>query len=861
MGQKRGKNKEKDDGFTHLTPIPGGRYDRFKKNFTGIKIPKSSDKFLFDLVETYGADKLVNMLDVDIGQYVYSKGLVHALNMNVGRNIPWIEDGLKSGERRALYIMWAMGLHRGKKEKVASIVGSMIKDVYPHGEQAPADIIFRLGRKRSTMIPYVLDGGDFGNMDEMRPASPRYASASLSPYAIDCFFSEIGARAPLYDTKDNYNFSGKEPVFLTSRYPNILMQWNQGIGKGASSWLGAFNSKDVFKTALKLLDNPNADVEIYPDLPIPAQIINKSKLKNCFDEREFKVQLRAPYELELDHRMEGGKVVDKHTIVFTALPITVIGKLIKMQITKIKKEDETRSNKRLPEVLNVEPVVDDDSPGGIRLIVEYEKGYDPHALAEKLYRATDLAKTVGVKYMLITDNRTVNYTPRQILNAWVTQRYDQKRRFYHQEAIQAAKERAKLDAICTVLHANNIDRAIKIIRSSNRDAESIAKLMKEFGFTEFQARMILGIPLGSLQKMDIEKTQKDRDNAIERYKHYRKLLTDELYIKEAIREELESGLKKYGRPRMAPLSNLDDTASDDNTTKKWVVYNKENYYCLSNPAELQTIANKLDKSYQIICIKNQDMVMLVDKKGAIKVLGGYAFSFTEQPISMSAFGLADIVRVLPTVPEHGYDQVALMTKLGSGKVMNYNECTKSIKGKLIMLGEGDELADIIPIQSRNAESDIIGVTQGDVMYYVKVSDFPVLKRSSTGNRVIKGVKSLELNRMFYFDMSKTDQILVYGESGYIKIIDVMYLAFSKRKANTITLNGKGIIGAVSLVGSKENKLTLYDNKGQLGIQIEIDKAVKFSTSTGESQKFKMSTSIGNPVKVFKKTKTDFYCLL
>ena len=103
--------------------------------------------------------------------------------------------------------------------------------------------------------------------------------------------------------------------------------------------------------------------------------------------------------------------------------------------------------------------------------------------------------------------------------------------------------------------------------------------------------------------------------------------------------------------------------------------------------------------------------------------------------------------------------------------------------------------------------------------------------------------------------------MLYRESGYLKILDTMYLAFNKKKASYISLSGKNIIGAIGLRNGADNKMTMYDAKGELGITIEVDKMVKFSTDKGESQKFKISTSIGNPVKVFKKTKNEYYCLL
>lgn len=856
-------NSVDEDGFFHLTPIPGGKYDLFQRDFMGIRVPKSSDKFLYDLVDTYGVEKVINMTEVDIGNYIYHKGIVHALNMNVGRSIPWIEDGLKSGERRALYTMWRMKLNGGNKAKVSAIVGEMIKTVYPHGDQAAADTIYRLGRSRAMMIPYVVPGGDFGNMDVMRPASPRYASASLSPYAMDCFFSDIGPRAPLYEVKDNYDFSSTEPVFLTSRYPNMLMQWNQGIGKGAASWLGAFNSKDLFKAALQMLDDPNCKIDIYPDLPIPATIVNKAKLKGCFDENQFKVQIRAPYELTVYQRMENGRKVDVYAIIFTALPLSVIGQIVKNQIVEIKRQDEKSNNKRLPEVKRIDSVANDKTPGGIQFYVEYEKGYDPHVLVEKLYRMTSLSKTIGVQYMMVTDNQPIKFTPRQIMKQWIAQRFDQKRRLYNQKVLQAAKDRSRLEAVVRILDGKNTDIAINIIRKSKNKLEAVDKLKETFGFTDFQARMVMQIRLENLPRMSIEETIRERDQAIADYKHYRSLLVDASKVKENIRAELEEGLRKYGKPRIASVINLEENQIEDSNAKKWVFYDHEMYYCLNDPKELKKIAGNLNRNYQVIELENQDSIMIIDNKSGIKVLSGYSFSLNEQGISFNTLGVKNVVRILP-FSQSKYTGALTITKNGYGKLMFYEECTKSDKGRLASLTNGDTLLDIIPITTTDAESDdnvMVGIIIDDNMYYVKLSEFPILKRASSGNRILKGMKELPNARIVYFDLAKTDQIMVYGESGYLKILDTMYLAFNKKKASYISLSGKNIIGAIGLRNGTDNKMTMYDAKGELGITIEVDKMVKFSTDKGESQKFKISTSIGNPVKVFKKTKNEYYCLL
>lgn len=851
-----------------LIPIAGGLYDEFvrAKHMKQAKIPKDSYEYLTTLLDIHGSDNIENMSEVGIGDYAFSKGIMHAMNMNVGRSIPWIQDGLKSVERRVLYAMFVGGFYGKKSTKVSSIVGAMIEKYYPHGDQAPADTIYRLGRRRSMMLPYIQELSNYGNMQSLKPAASRYAEASLSDYAKDCFFGDIGPRRPLYDEKDTYEYTGKEPIYLISKYPNILMQWNLGIGKGAMSWLGAFNSIDLMKACLELMDNPSAKIDIYPDTPVPIEIVNKSELRGCFDKEQFKVKMRAPYYTMVDQRRVGSKIEDKYAIVFTALPLGVIGNQIQAEVTALKAEDAKRSNKRFPEVLNIEPVATDDTPGGIDVIVEYERGYDPHVLAEKLYKSTSLAKTVGVKYNLIVDNRPVVKTPREILLIWIHQRYDQKRRYYNQLVIQAASDRAMYDALVMVLEtADATDKAIQIIRGSKNNAESIAGLQKAFGMTEFQARHVIRIPLGSLAKMNVKDIISKRDAAVHDYKHYRKLVSDEAAIRQAVRDEIEYGLKKYGKPRVAKLRNLKSTGIGEPTDEKLIIYNDSYYFCIENAKKLPDIIDKIDNGYKMVTVCNGDNVLVFNSGGILKTLNGYAFTYNTTGIAMSTIGVNDVIGIMSDNPGKNYNDVIMVTEQGYGKRMGMDEVTKSVKSRVINLNADDKLVAVVPIKSDCHPDSIVGMVSGDVMYYLKADDFPVYKRSSAGNRMIKNVTDLHLSTAMYFDASEfMDHILIYGESGYIKLLDAAYLSFAKRGNNSISLQGKKILGARMLTTEPEvpDKTMLYWANGAEEIMIEYGgKGVTFTNlDTKETQRFKMSTSIGSPVKVLKVSKNEWYCI-
>lgn len=870
------KKYRDEEGFLRLKPKVNGPFAKWlaERKTTLFKVPKDSDVFLYNMVDIYGSDNIIDGSVIDIGDYSFNKGIIHAANMNVGRSIPWCEDGLKSVERRALYVMYKKGYYGRKTAKVASVVGAMIEMVYPHGDASPAATIFRLGRHRSMMLPYVQELSNYGNMQDLVPAAPRYADCALTDYAMDCFFSEIGPKRPLYDEKDSYNFHDKEPIYLTSRYPNILMQWNLGIGKGAMSWLGAFNSVDLFKATLTLMDDPEAKIDIYPDAPVPVEIVNKNDLKGCFDKSSFQVKMRSPYYTETDQRRAGARIENKYTIVFTALPLGVTGDQVAGEIRdmKLQKKGAVIKNTSIPEVLNTEVIADDVSDGGIKIIVEYEHGYDPNALAEKLYRSTSLAKTIGVNYKLVFENRPEVRTPREILLMWINQRYDQKRRYYTQLVLKAARDKAMYEALGILASSKaNQDKAINIIRSSNGPEESIPKLRKAFDLTEFQAECILRYRLSGLQKLNVKDTLAKRQEAIDDYKKYRKMLVSEGAIKEAVRDELKQGLAKYGKPRMAKLKNLKSSggAADPSRTK-YLFYNENLYFCTEDLKDY-TMADgiKLDNSFKMLELRNSDPVLVFDKTGIVRPLTGYAFTTNDYGISMATLGMLGTTSIQLADPGREYDSVILVSEQGYGKIMDYSEVTRS-KGRVMTLNKDDYLTTVIPVKGDFHPDSLVCLPSGDHLFYLRVVDFPRNKRAAAGNKVIKNSTktSIKISGGSVIYASDDPQfLLLYGESGYVKVLDTQYLAFSKRGNNVLTLGEKKVYGAAGVTVNDDGSANLSlhamgkNSVVKRDVQLKLGgKTVEVSLDKGPAQRFKLATTVTTPTKLLKVGRNDWYYL-
>ena len=234
----------------------------------------------------------------------------------------------------------------------------------------------------------------------------------------------------------------------------------------------------------------------------------------------------------------------------------------------------------------------------------------------------------------------------------------------------------------------------------------------------------------------------------------------------------------------------------------------------------------------------------------MKVITGYSFNYTETGIAMSQVAFEDVVNISRNADLNNKD-IAFVTKMGYGKILAYDDISTSIKGKIITLNSGDELVGVIPVN----ENGILGMIDKDNVYYVRSDSVPKLKKSAAGNRLVK-MKGVNITSAVFID-NDSPYVMIYGESGYIKILDTSYLGFSKRTANCISMKGKLVYNVIP-INNKETDVTLYGTKGAIGIKITLGDKIQFKTEAGAKKQFPMSTSIGNPVKLLSVGKYEFY---
>src|ERR1044072_3306688 len=214
----------------------------------------------------------------EVEQELRSSYLDYAMSVIVGRALPDVRDGLKPVHRRVLYGMHEAGMQPGRPyKKCARVVGDVMGNYHPHGDQAIYDTLVRMAQSFSLRYPLVDGQGNFG-FDVAPPAAMRYTECRLSRIATE-MLRDIDA-----DTVDfvpNYDESRRQPDVLPARFPNLLVNGSAGIAVGMATNVPAHNLGEVIDALVAMLDDPDIDVERLtrhikgPDFPTGGIIVGR----------------------------------------------------------------------------------------------------------------------------------------------------------------------------------------------------------------------------------------------------------------------------------------------------------------------------------------------------------------------------------------------------------------------------------------------------------------------------------------------------------------------------------------------------------------------------------------------------------
>ena len=458
----------------------------------------------------------------------------YAMSVIVSRAIPEI-DGFKPSHRKLLYTMYKMGLLTGGRTKSANIVGQTMQ-LNPHGDAAIYETMVRLSRGNEALLhPFVDSKGNFGKVysRDMAYAASRYTEAKLDPICQE-LFRDIDLDT--VDFVDNYDATRQEPTLLPTTFPNVLVSANMGIAVGMASNICGFNLREVCETAIARIKNPEAD--LLETLPAPDFPTGGEILYDAAGMREIYRTGRGPVRVRSRWRyVKEGNLIEIYEIPYSTAIEVILDK-----VTELVKAG------KLKEIADMR---DESDLSGLKLTIDLKRGTDPEKLMQKLFKMTPLQDNFACNFNIL-----IAGTPRVlgvggILDEWTAWRMEcVKRRVFFQKTKKAEKLHLLLGLKRILL---DIDKAIRIIRETESEAEVIPNLMIGFGIDQVQAEFVAEIKLRNINKEYILKRTEETDRLAEEIEDLEKTLKSSQRIRGIIVKELQEVAKKYGKDRKTGL--------------------------------------------------------------------------------------------------------------------------------------------------------------------------------------------------------------------------------------------------------------------------------------------------------------------
>jgi DNA gyrase subunit A len=760
-----------------------------------------------------------------------SSYLDYAMSVIVGRALPDVRDGLKPVHRRVLFAMHESGLQPNRPyRKCANVVGGVMGNFHPHGDQAIYDTLVRLAQDFAQRYPLVDGQGNFGSIDNDPAAAMRYTEARLARLATE-MLRDIDA-----DTVDfgpNYDESRMEPHVLPSRFPNLLVNGASGIAVGMATNIPPHNLRETIDGVVAYIDDPEiGTVGLMqhikgPDFPTAGIIKGLSGIREAYETGRGRVVVQARAHIE---PLRQGK----EAIIVTELPYQVTKGDGRNEGTGlIKKIAEVVNDKKIPEISDLR---DESDKTGIRLVIELKRDVNPRVVLNKLYKHTPMQSTFGVNMVALVDG-----VPRTLgLEAMIRNYVDHQRevivrRTKHE--LRRAEARAHiLEGLLIALE--NLDAVIELIRGSRDPDTARDGLISRFDLSREQAQAILDLRLQRLTALESGKIQQEHADLIERIKELREILGDETRVMGIVKEELLEIRDTFGDERRTEITASEDDIDIEDliADQQMVIAITKSGYIKSLPLDTYrkqkrggvgvTGMDMKDDDYieHLFVTSTHDFLLFFTNRGKV-----YRQKVYELPeASRTARGRA-LVNLLP-LRDGEFVRAVLSTRdFSEGKYLvfatrkgmvkktefgSYNTPIKADGIIAIKIRDDDEL---VAVRRTDGDDDIIMVSRSGQAARFSEEQVRPMGRDTSG---VRGMNvSRGDNRVLAMDIARDDtELLVVTENGYGKRTAISEYPVKGRGTmgvKTITLTEKkgGLAGA--LIVREHHELVFISQNGMV----------------------------------------------
>ena len=653
------------------------------------------------------------ILDVDINKKMRSSYLDYSMSVIVARALPDVRDGLKPVHRRILYGMQGLNLaSSGPYRKSARLVGDVMGKYHPHGDSSIYEATVRLAQDFNTRYPLVDGQGNFGNIDGDGAAAMRYTEVRMTKLAEE-MLRDINK-----DTVDfvpNFDENEKEPTILPARFPNLLVNGSSGIAVGMATNMAPHNMNESIDGIIAYIDNDNISIselnEIIkgPDFPTGAKIMGTEGIREAYETGRGKIIVRAIAEIKSFKN-------NREKIVITELPYQVNKSALIMKIADLAK------NKVIDGISNI---TDASNRKGINIIVELKRDANAEVVLNKLYKNTQMQTTFGIINLALVNGKPEILNLKEIIRYYVDHQVEVVTRRTKFDLDKAEKRAHIVEGLFIAL--DNIDRIIKIVRSSKDDNEAKEKFYQEFNLTDAQSQAILDMRIRRLTGLERERLEAEYEKLMADIKWFKEVLENNDVLMNLIKEELLEIKSKYGDLRRTVISN-------GNTD-----------------IEIEDI------------IKKEDVVITLTQFGYIKRMS----EGTYKPQKRGGRGVSsgnmrdeDFVKELFVTSTH--DMILFFTSLGNVfklKAYEIPEDSRTSRGTAIInlldLQEGERVTSIIPVEEYDPEMNFLMVTEKGLIKRTPFKNYKNIRKSG-----IIAIKLNEDDKLIDVHLTKDDEDVI-----------------------------------------------------------------------------------------------------
>ena len=505
--------------------------------------------------------KDTNIKPISMYDEMSSSYLSYAMSVIVSRALPDIRDGLKPVHRRILFAMHKGGFDWSKQfRKSARIVGDVIGKYHPHGDQAVYDALVRMVQDFSMSLPLIDGQGNFGSIDGDPAAAMRYTEtklAKISQYLID----DIDKNTVSF--KSNYDETEKEPVVLPAQYPNLLVNGAGGIAVGMATSIPPHNLGEIIDGTLALIKNKDIKLNELmkhipgPDFPTGGLIIGKDIIKQGYKSGRGSFKIRGDIKVE---NLKNGK----DRLVITSIPYQINKSNLNERIAELVREKK---------IEGISDIRDESNSEGIRVSIDLRRNVEPETVKRQLYKYTSIETSFGFNSLAIVDNKPKTCSLKDFLENFLKFREDvviKKTKF----DLKKAEERVHILFGLSV-SVENIDKVIKIIRSSKNPEEAKNQLLKtkwkinktlklikllnsknnkgSYVLSNDQVASILDLRLQKLTALGINEIEIEIKKLAQLISNYKKIINSKNELLNVISNDLKLIKEKFSTPRRTQI--------------------------------------------------------------------------------------------------------------------------------------------------------------------------------------------------------------------------------------------------------------------------------------------------------------------